>query len=249
MKRIILIILTSILISSCTKDDLGSDQYQNLRLGYHFDDFSNGKAIDFSSTLVGTNVKDQKNDAIPSDLNLVNGINGMAISFETATSGLHIPYGLGTFSNQFVFDFWINLKSQPTEEFRNIISETRAGHASTFRVGIVNNWISFDFMKYLIITEGVKSTFKLEENSWYHIAFIYNGSELKLFINGELNDSKSILMGAIDSWNYLNCGYYDNSSSTDRDLAFYGILDEFRIWDYKFTDDDVKNYLMTTFNP
>jgi hypothetical protein len=246
MKRIILIFLTATLISSCLKDELGSEQYQNLRLGYHFDDFTNGKAVDFSSTWVGTNVKDQKNDADPVDLSLVNGKSGMAISFNSPSSALIIPYGLGEFTNQFVIDFWINIASQPTAEYRNIIRET---HTPNFRIGIEDNFISFDFVKSEIITEGVKSTFKLEESIWYHIAFIYNGSEIILFINGEINTSNSILMGSINSWNRLIAGSIDDDYDYIHSLPFYGSIDELRIWDYRFTNDDVKNYLMTTINP
>ena len=194
---------------------------------------------------MGVNVYNQKNNAVPSNLKLVDGKYGKALSFYDSKSALNIPHRFGVFSNEFVIDFWISLDSQPTSEYRNIINETMAGSASTFRIGVEDNYISFDFVKNPTITKGVKSTIKLNKNKWYHIAFIYNGSEIKMFINGDLNASNSLLMGAMDSWNYLNMGYLGDYYG--QALTFYGSIDELRVWDYKFKDEDVKKYLMITY--
>jgi hypothetical protein len=244
MRRLLLFVLICIITLSCTKDEIETP-ISYLKLGYHFDDFSTGYAIDLSSRLVGTNVQNQKNNGIPSNLELVDGKFGMAISFNSDLSTFQVPGGLGAFSKQFVIDFWININSQPTIEYRNIIRETVVGHDVTRQIGIEDNRISYNFENSSIITKGVESTFQLTENEWYHIAFFDNGSEIKLFINGELNARKTILMGTMDSCNSLYIGGVD--TYYDQALTFYGIIDELRVWDYDFTDDEVKNYLMVTY--
>jgi hypothetical protein len=243
-RKLLLFTIIGIFIFSCSKDEIDTP-ISSLKLGYHFDDFSTGYAIDLSSRLVGTNVQDQKNNGIPSNLHLVDGKFGKAISFYNDLSTFQVPGRLGSFSNQFVMDFWINISSQPTNEYRNIIRETVVGQDITRQIGIENNRISYDFENNSAITKGVQSTFQLNENEWYHIAFIDNGSKIKLFINGELNDSKTILMGTLESCNNMYFGCVD--TYYDQALTFYGIIDELRVWDYDFTDDDVKNYLMTTY--
>ena len=233
-----------LITQACTEDKIEPQNTQapNLKVGYHFDDISGGTVSDYSSTMVGVNIKNQKNNAIPSNLKLERSKFDTVITFNDSLSALNIPYGLGKFSNQFVIDFWINLKTQPTSEYRNIISETMAGSASTFRIGLEDNYVSFDFVQNPTITKGVKSTFRLNENSWYHLAFIYDGSDIKMFINGNLDASNSISMKQIDSWNNLNIGYFDDYYG--KGLTFYGLLDEFRVWDHNFTDEEVKTLLM-----
>lgn len=246
MKKLLSLTVLAIVFFSCSKEanDAYDAKFYSLKVGYHFDNIIQGKVPDFGPKYYGENVNDQKNDAEPTNLVLVDGKFGNAISFENTTSSLRIPYGFKRFTKQFVIDFWINLKAQPTADYRNLISETMAGHANTFRIGVEDNYISFDFVKNPDITEGVKSSFKLEEDIWYHIAFTYDGLTLKLFIDGDFNAGKIILVGVIDSWNSLKMGYYNDYYGSA--LTFYGKIDEFRVWDYNFSDNDVRDYLMTT---
>ena len=212
MKKLLSLTVLAIVFFSCSKEanDAYDAKFYSLKVGYHFDNIIQGKVPDFGPKYYGENVNDQKNDAEPTNLVLVDGKFGNAISFENTTSSLRIPYGFKRFTKQFVIDFWINLKAQPTADYRNLISETMAGHANTFRIGVEDNYISFDFVKNPDITEGVKSSFKLEEDIWYHIAFTYDGLTLKLFIDGDFNAGKIILVGVIDSWNSLKMGYYND---------------------------------------
>lgn len=236
--------LFALSMNSCSKDEAieQKEETNSLKISYSFDEYVEGKVPDNSSRMVGINIMDQKNNATPKNLKIGDGKKKKALVFDNASSSLLIPYGLGKFENALTVDFWINLSKQPTTEYRNIISEITAGHAASFKIGIEDQYISFDFVQNPTITKGVKSSTKLEENTWYHITFIYDGTSVKLFINGNLDDSKDILMGQIDSWNRLNLGYVNDSD--DQFLTFYGAIDEFRVWDKRFSNEEVKTELM-----
>ena len=74
------------------------------------------------------------------------------------------------------------------------------------------------------------SSSELNLNQWYHIAGVYNGSELKFYINGDLKES-------IDANGPITYTYHNalkigsDASSTDEPDAqfFQGIIDEIRI--------------------
>jgi len=79
-----------------------------------------------------------------------------------------------------------------------------------------------------------------ESNKWTHLAETYDGTTVKLYVNGILKDSNSesgniiqtdfpVVIGA----RYDHDGYY-----SDR---FYGYIDEVRIWDVALTEDQIRS--------
>ena len=74
------------------------------------------------------------------------------------------------------------------------------------------------------------SSSELNFNQWYHIAGVYNGSELKFYIDGDLKESIAVT-GPI-TYTYLNAlkiGSDASSTGAPDDEFFQGIIDEIRI--------------------
>ena len=70
--------------------------------------------------------------------------------------------------------------------------------------------------------------FTLTTKTWYHCAFVYDGSSVKLYINGELSD---IINGTLSAKTPTGVYYLGRDVRTGN-TAFYGKLSDFRIYDH-----------------
>ena len=113
LKTTILLITSVFVMYSCKKENNSDSKLRTLKVGYHFDDFSKGNAIDFS----GNNVNGD-----PYDLQLVDGKFGKGVLFNKPDSKIELS-GLGDFENGITIDFWIYLNEQSDNNYKNIIEE------------------------------------------------------------------------------------------------------------------------------
>lgn len=75
-------------------------------------------------------------------------------------------------------------------------------------------------------------------NEWQHIAGVWDGETIKVYVNGELKGSKSFILseqGLFDVNNEFVIGWNAN------DEGFQGGIDEVRIWDYALTQGEIIN--------
>jgi hypothetical protein len=74
---------------------------------------------------------------------------------------------------------------------------------------------------------------------WYIVALTYDGSFLKLYINGELRNSKA----AITSLMYTGFGLYMGEClSPYKPSPFAGVIDEIRVYDKALTADYIRQF-------
>ena len=83
----------------------------------------------------------------------------------------------------------------------------------------------------------VNSSSVFELNVWYHVALSYDGSTMKLYINGIEESSNSSPSGNIHNNNYSK---KIASRATGNGLNFPGMIDEFRIWDDARTEAEIR---------
>lgn len=80
------------------------------------------------------------------------------------------------------------------------------------------------------------TNFTLTTQTWYHCVFVYDGSSVKLYINGELSDTRSgALTAKTPSGNY----YLGRDVRTGA-TAFYGKLSDFRIYNHDLSIKEIK---------
>jgi hypothetical protein len=72
------------------------------------------------------------------------------------------------------------------------------------------------------------------DDTWIHVAMIYDGETVRLFINGEQRDEASASASVLSS-NDINIGRYLD-----------GILDEVRIYDTALTQAQINNLYIAT---
>ena len=94
------------------------------------------------------------------------------------------------------------------------------------------------------LTQDIASISSLNTDTWYHLCGTYDGSSLKIYINGVLNNSISG-SGGIGTTSYygVQVGRKYNPNPSTYVNYFNGIIDEVKIWDYARTPDQIlKSY-------
>jgi len=126
---------------------------------------------------------------------------------------------------------WIHPKTQGV--WRGIIGSEGSG-AYHFQLQDGNR---LEFYLYGV-GDGVLSTTYFSSSNldrWHHVVGVYNGSTVKLYVNGIEEASKSGLSGDVSTSNDIKIG---RSYSVSR--TFNGLIDDVRIYNYALTENQIK---------
>lgn len=77
----------------------------------------------------------------------------------------------------------------------------------------------------------------IDDGQWHHLAGVYDGAKLKLYVDGKLDGSKNA-WGSIVTNDY---SIYIGDSSQDSGRFFDGLIDDVRIYNYALSEDEVKS--------
>ncbi|UWX59623.1 glycosyl hydrolase family 18 protein [Chryseobacterium oranimense] len=105
-------------------------------------------------------------------------------------------------------------------------TEVSDSNSAFLRLGdanIANNKLQF-VLSINNVQQKLTAATALNANTWYHVAATYDGSTMKIYINGALDASKS-QTGSVNSNGAFNVGYLYNTSRN-----FNGKVDEVRVW-------------------
>ncbi len=91
-------------------------------------------------------------------------------------------------------------------------------------------------LEAVVNATSVMSTDALNTAQWYHVAAVFNGAELKLYLNGELIKTKSV-SGGIEA-DATNFTLGKNPSALNK--FFNGKIDEVRVFNTALTDTQVQ---------
>jgi hypothetical protein len=79
-------------------------------------------------------------------------------------------------------------------------------------------------------SHGVASSTVFSLMTWYHITASYDGSVIRLYVNGVLDASKTESFSVPWNSSYHNTCIGDNSYDTGYEYSFHGLIDEFKIY-------------------
>ncbi len=157
------------------------------------------------------------------------GNTGSAYNFDGVDDFIQVPTSpqiLNTSTNQFTFAGWIYSVAGDGTTSQNVFEATTATSGT-------NNEVYFEAsmpgtMRFGITDdsngEHLATSRSLELNTWYFVVGTYDGSEQKIYINGELDDTQ------IWTDNFtINSGIYIGKDIQGGQL-FNGIIDDLRIF-------------------
>lgn len=84
---------------------------------------------------------------------------------------------------------------------------------------------------------------KIETDSWIHAVGTFNGTEIKLFVNGSLKDCKNEYIVNDEEAETLHSKGDLLIGGMPGKYAFDGFIDECRVWDVCRNDDDIKVFM------
>ncbi|MDJ0662844.1 MAG: Calx-beta domain-containing protein, partial [Crocosphaera sp.] len=182
-------------------------------------------------TLEGQTVEIEKN------------IDDKSLSFDGIDDYVEIPHDESLSLTTFTVEAWVN-PSQIKNQWQAIIAKlANNGWEINYGLWIPPNEmrIGFGFIENnSSIEHGFYSQKSLILNEWNHISVTYDGASLKLYLNGELDESVDLVAVPYQN-NYVVKIAKGRAGASDG--LFAGQIDEVRIWNIARTAEEIQaNY-------
>ena len=135
---------------------------------------------------------------------------------------------------------WINPDTGSSTDFHYIISKIEYGTGG-FALALdadTDKLVGKVWRESAQQYDDVYSNTLISDNTWTHVAMTYDGSELKIYVNGVVQTDVANVSGDIAETNY-NLTIGDLSNSAPSDTAFIGAIDDVRIYDYGMSGTEV----------
>ena len=138
-------------------------------------------------------------------------------------------------SANYTLECWVYLES--TASMSGLISKDIVGNNHPYQLRIQPGGQVVSGIYENGGWSAVSSTFNLSTSQWYHIAASYDGAEMRLYINGDL-DGQVSRVGSIPVVNSpLNIGRTNDVSYQ----YLNGKMDEVRLWNRTLCSEEIKN--------
>lgn len=178
--------------------------------------------------------------------NVINGsasFPGNALSFDGGDAvDLGDAPSLSLAGESLTLEAWIYLAAEGSSGTRTVVGKYDLGGSNDLEY--VLQVIDGTYSIQLDLGEG-GSTFSsleaLEEQRWYHIAASYDGSEVRLYLNGVL-DRRFDQSGTIVAHSEV----HTEIGAAAEDQAFLGKIDEVRIWNVARSASGIHQYMEET---
>src|SRR5688572_6419112 len=141
--------------------------------------------------------------------------------------------------DQITVEAWINLQEGGTEGNPRILSKGPDG--AGYELLLTSNGATAN-LEFRIAPDLLTSTTILTANVWYHVAATYDGSTIKLLINGTPEASKTASGSLLANTDALNIG---QKSQPGFDSSI-GFTDEVRVWNITRTQAEIQATMNTT---
>jgi predicted ribosomally synthesized peptide with SipW-like signal peptide len=150
---------------------------------------------------------------------------GQAFSFDGIDDSVFVSSsGSLDLGNTHTVDMWVKLSAYPSDPYSYLLLNKWASGQEDKTVGIRSDGKAYYYLHYVMGGAGLFSNTTLALNTWYHIAATYDGSTARLYINGQLDNSKSAGGDIGDSGGTLYLGH--NPLRSGYGVPFKGQMDE-----------------------
>ena len=143
--------------------------------------------------------------------------------------------------DQLTVEAWVKWKETPSngDNWANILyKNAESSWGPHYQLQHDQNNEHFEFTISTIEADNAYlwSTTEVKPTVWYYVVGTYDGSEMKLYVNGTLENTKNLQSNFITSTTPV---YIGSKSGTER--FFNGIIDEVGIYNYVFTPTEIFN--------
>ncbi|MEM7234841.1 MAG: LamG domain-containing protein, partial [Planctomycetota bacterium] len=136
------------------------------------------------------------------------------------------------FESAFTLEAWI-FPEELRNDFPRIMDFRRSGSRIALAIERANPRLSC-----AIGSNDLKGTQAIDLGVWTHVVFSYDGSAMRLYVNGELDAEGELSVSPRISGADLFIG--DQVASSDR--SYVGMLDELRVWNRARSHDEIKEW-------
>ena len=135
-------------------------------------------------------------------------------------------------ADQMTVACWVNLHSVPAEWTAIVTKGDNAWRLSTHLKDRIIHFSVNDWSR----TDGVNASMVINANEWHHLAAVYNGSAMQLYIDGKLEGTQPWTGGIAKNDADVLIG--ENIEQPNR--SFDGLIDDVRIYNYALSEHQVK---------
>ncbi len=162
---------------------------------------------------------------------------GASDYIDTGLTGSEFP--IDTFS----FSFWLYMDELTSTQNIISIDKSDAGTLAAFYVKILTSTqkFRFDVVNSANSAKVAQTTQTFNTNEWYHLAGTFNGTDIKLFVNGS-NDGNGTFTGTLPTptGNMAIGASYYNGSLVD---WWPGNLANVAIWNRALSSDEINSVM------
>ncbi len=163
----------------------------------------------------------------------VTGKSGLAFDFDGSNDDVSIPDATSIRPNQ---NYSVSLWFKPTSLSGSYTHLVAKKGASIISYGI---WINPSNKLYFEVNDGsvhgLTGTATISTGNWYYAVATYDGTDLKIYLNGNL-ESSTTSAGININYNsndlFIGSGAFNNN--------FHGIIDDVRIYNYPLTQTEIQ---------
>lgn len=192
------------------------------------------------------NVTTASGCTVPESITIGVSVPARALNFDGLNDFVSVPHNnLFNTSGGVTIETWIYPTNDNTPT-QSVISKSSILNPGYRFPRTDDGWKSFSFHIYI---EGVGwniiSASYPAINEWHHVAATYDGSIMKIYLDGVLKATKVVTGNIIVNTDALTIGTQSGYSGE----YFQGSLDEVRIWNRALTECEIDNNMTCQINP
>ncbi len=159
-----------------------------------------------------------------------------ALNFDGVDDYIEVKGGITGITNQITVELWFYKPDQWDDQYQKLFGLG----TSQSNFGLIISQGRGDLGLYFGLTNEAGNYVFIDTprpalNQWHHLAALYDGAMLKLYLNGELVGEKA-QFGSIRTLEDLYIGWLYNEE------FFRGYLDDIRIWNYPRSEADLQAF-------
>ncbi len=174
-------------------------------------------------------------------------LSGVDYSMQLSTDGQYVDCGNSSYydlTNNLTIEAWIYPTNFKSNRWENTIASKVDWDPSTygwsFRYGSTSGTLEFNMSAPNNAWIDCTATNVLTLNTWQHVAATYNGSVVKIYVNGSEVATKDVSSNISITSKNLLIGAIDNSGEW-RNMV--GYIDQVRIWNIARSQSQISNNL------